>query len=337
MPSLLRRALAAFGGASLCLAQGVSVPYVDNFESPTWPGPEWTRTYTNAAGRILPQTPSTASPAGGLAANFDVSASNTFSTNALTLTVDLSSAPPTALRYYAKETSDETHAEDGLFLASTSAGPFVKVFDHATLNATWQTIVIDLPTVAAQNGLTLGAGFQIRFQQRDNNATPSDGVQIDGVELLLLPNGQSNAANASLRLNDGRNALGLDADAGVGGPFFASGAAGAPFTLQVAGPANRPYALLFGPLGVGNVVLPPFGTLDLGLGGASNLLDVAIVLDGNQPGFFNALANTGPTGVSTLATSVPALPPGVWGAFQALVFVDPVTIKFTAATQFTVL
>jgi hypothetical protein len=336
MPSLLRRALAAFGGASLCLAQGVTVPYVESFESPTWPGTEWALAFSDPVGRIQALTPSPASPVGGLAAHFDTNTNSVFSTNSLTLAVDLTGAPAVSLLYWAKETSDETHPEDGLFLAASAAGPFVKVVDHATLTSSWQSILVDLNSVAAANGLALGAGFQIRFQQRDNFPSNSDGLQIDGVSLAFTPTGQANATDAAMTLNGGRNDLGAPANAGTPGPFFASAAPGAPFNLAVSGPANRPYALLMGPLGPDNVVLP-FGSLDLGLGGASNLFDVVILLDGNQPGFLNQLANTGPTGASTFSTTTPALPPGVWTAFQALVFVDPVTIKFTAATQFAVL
>src|SRR4029078_13289099 len=33
----------------LAPGQGVAVPYVESFESPTWPGPEWTITISNPA------------------------------------------------------------------------------------------------------------------------------------------------------------------------------------------------------------------------------------------------------------------------------------------------
>jgi hypothetical protein len=331
-----RAALAAVATAAICLGQGVSVPFVDQLDAPGFPGAGWTITTTDPVGRIQLVAPSVLSPAGGLAAQFDVSTSNIFSTNALTLGVDLSGGGTFVLKYWAREVADETHVEDGLFLAATPAGPFVKVVDHATLTATWIEISVDLTAAAAANGLALGSNFQVRFQQRDNFPAPSDGLQIDSVRIESVVTGQANAADAGFDVNNGLNGFGQAAGPGVAGPFFASGAPGAALVFEFTGPPNRPYALLAGPLNIGNLSVPPFGSLDIGLLGA-NLSDVVIILDGTQPGYFNALANTGPAGVSTLQLAVPSLPPGVWTAFQALVFVDAVTAKLTAAFEFTVL
>ncbi len=332
-----RAALMVAATAVACLGQGVAVPFVDQLDAPGFPAAGWTITTTDPVGRIMLVAPSVLSPAGGLAAQFDVTTNNIFSTNALTLSIDLSGSATYILKYWARETSDEAHIEDGLFLASAPAGSFVKVVDHQTLTGTWVEIVVDLNAAAASNGLTLGSDFQIRFQQRDNFMAPTDGLQIDSVRVDTVASGQANASNAALDVNNGLNTLGLGAGPGIGGPFFASAAVGAPLIFEITGPPNRPYALLVGPLNVGNLPAPPFGTLDLGLLGPGSIADVAIVLDGTQPGFFNALANTGPNGISVLQLATPALPPGVWTSFHAFVFVDAVTAKLTAAFQFTVL
>lgn len=332
-----RAAFLVAATAVACLGQGVAVPFVDQLDAPGFPAAGWTITTSDPVGRIMLVAPSPLSPAGGLAAQFDVSTNNIFSTNALTLSVDLSGGANYVLKYWARETADEANVEDGLFLAGSPAGTFVKVVDHQTLTGTWVEIVVDLNAAAATNGLALGSNFQIRFQQRDNFGAPTDGLQIDSVRVDAIVAGQANAANAGLDINNGLNSLGLGSSPGTAGPFFASVAVGAPLVFEVTGPPNRPYALLVGALGVNNLVFPGFGSLDLGLLGPGNLSDVAIVLDGTQPGFFNALANTGPNGISVLQLATPSLPPGVWTSFQALVFVDAVSAKLTAAFQLTVL
>jgi hypothetical protein len=326
-------ALLACGTAA---AQGVAIPYSEGFESPSWPGPEWVITLGNPGfGRIAPVTPTPLSPNGGLAANFDVSASSNDSTNQLTIAVNLAAAPAAVLSYWAKETSDETHIEDGLFLNDGVQPAWAKVVDHATLTGNWIRIDVDLAAVAGANGLAVTSAFLIRFSQRDNFPSPSDGLQIDGITILEPPTGQPNSAVAAKDENGGQNALGQTAAIGVPGPFYAGAASGGLLVLSVAGMPNQAYAVAIGPLNANNVFFPGIGSLDLGLMGGGNLSDVQIVLDGMAPGFLNSLARTDPTGASVLTFTLPALPPGPWVAFQAGVFNGP-AFTLTAATLVTV-
>jgi hypothetical protein len=334
------RPLAAILLTSICAiagrGQGVAIPYSESFEGPSWPGPEWTIVLGDPTfGRIqsLPQSPP--SPDGGLAATFDVSVTGIFSTNTLTIAVDLAAAPAALLLYWAKETGDEPHPEDGLFLNDGIAATWPKVVDHANLTSTWTEITVGLAALAAQNGLTVTSDFRIRFSQRDNGPVPIDGLQIDGVRIVVPPDGQSNSAAASLDVNGGLNVLGQGAAAGLAGPFFASCASGSALVFSIQGPPNVPYLVAAGPLNPHNVVFPGVGSLDLGLLGIADLSDVAIVLDGTAPGFLNSLAWTGPGGASVLAFTMPAVPSGPWITFQAAI-VNPPSITLTAAFQVSV-
>ena len=316
-------------------AQGVAIPYSESFESLTWPGPEWTLAMSDPAGRIQAVVPSPISPNGGRAASFDVSTGGPFSTNTLTIAVDLAASPTAVLQYWAKETNDEANPEDGLFLNDGVGPAWVKVVDHATLTASWVQITVNLAAQAGANGLAVTSGFLVRFSQRDNNPVPSDGLQIDGVRFLLPPDGQANSAAGSLDVNGGLNALGQPSTAGNAGPFFAQATPGGPIVFTVAGPPGVPWILAAGPLHTHNALFPGIGSLDVGLLGAGDLSDVAIVLDGTAPGFLNSLADVGPSGSSVLTFTLPALPPGPWLAFQAAVLNLP-SITLTAATQVTV-
>jgi hypothetical protein len=317
-------------------SQGVAIPYAESFEGPVWPGPEWAIAVSNPAfGRIQAVTPSPLSPDGALAANFDVSASPNESINDLTLTVNLAAAPAAVLTYWAKETADETHPEDGLFLNDGIGASWFKAVDHATLTGSWTQVTVNLAAVATGSGLAITPGFKIRFSQRDNFPTPTDGLQIDGVLIAAPPSGQANSANAYLDVNGGQNSLGQTAAIGVPGTFTALAAPGTLLTLTVQGAPNQPYAIAIGPLHANNASFPGLGSLDIGAMGGGNLSDVQIVIDGNAPGFLNALAQTGPTGSSVLTFTIPALPPGPWTAFQAGVFNGPV-FTLTAATGITV-
>jgi hypothetical protein len=333
----MSRAIAVAALALLCIstdarAQVAAIPYNESFESPGWPGPEWTRTYSNPTfGRILPVAPSPISPDGGLAANFDVSASVNLSTNELTLSVDLAAAPGAVLRYWAKETGDETDPQDGLFLNDGVSASWPKVVDHGTLTGSWVEISVDLWTAAAANGLGATSNFKIRFSQRDNYPSPTDGLQIDGVRITapVMGPGQSNSAAAGLDVNGQPGIVGLN------GPFVTTASPGALITFEVQGAAGQPYVLLAGPLNPNNAVFPGIGSLDLGVLGPVNVSDVVILLDGTQPGFLNSLARTDPLGRSTLVFSMPPAASGPWFTFQAAVFNGP-GILLTAATSVTV-
>ncbi|MCA9321501.1 MAG: hypothetical protein KDB53_12230, partial [Planctomycetes bacterium] len=112
--------------------------------------------------------------------------------------------------------------------------------------------------------------------------------------------------------------------------------AGESLAFSFDGPANRPFALLQGPLNRNNDIIPNVGSLDIGMmGNISVYSDLAILLDGVFPvTFLDQLAKVGPSGSQTLSFPVPNLPPGSLGTLQALFWdVPSVTLKLSAATE----
>jgi serine protease AprX len=149
--------------------------------------------------------------------------------------------------------------------------------------------------------------------------------------------GQANSAAASLFVNGGLNLNGEAAFPGIAGPFFATATAGGTLTFTFGGPANADVILAMGPLHRNNVVFPGVGSLDVGLLGPASLADVAILLDGTGDlTLLDQLATTGPLGQSTLAFTVPALPLGIAGTFQAAVVPLALPPLLTAAFQLTI-
>ncbi len=149
--------------------------------------------------------------------------------------------------------------------------------------------------------------------------------------------GQANATASWFDVNGGRDASGRPAYYGLGGPFFAQATAGGTLAFSFGGGVSEPVILMTGPLNAGNAVIPPIGSLDLGLLGLGNLGDVGILLDGlSGTTFFDLFANTGPTGGRTLAFTMPAVPTGLFGSFQVAVVPLGGLPLLTAAFEVTV-
>jgi hypothetical protein len=149
--------------------------------------------------------------------------------------------------------------------------------------------------------------------------------------------GQANSGQASLLVNGGTNVHGQNALPGIAGPFFTSATIGGPLAFTWSGTPNADVILAMGPLHRNNLVFPGVGSLDLGLLGPASLADVAILLDGfSGTSGIDLFATTGPLGSSTLAFTVPAMPSGVVGAFQAAVVAPGSLPVLTAAFQLTI-
>jgi serine protease AprX len=149
--------------------------------------------------------------------------------------------------------------------------------------------------------------------------------------------GQANSAAATLFVNGGTNLNGEPAFAGIPGPFFATATAGGTLAFTFAGAANADVILVLGPLHRNNAVFPGVGSLDVGLLGPGDLSDVAVLLDGTADvTVLDQLASTGPLGQSTLGFTVPVLPLGILGTFQAAVVPLAQPPLLTAAFQLTI-
>lgn len=161
----------------------------EDFESGSL-GPQWTTYSSDARGRIqVTGAYGTDSGSYALLMDRDPSGSNTL--NEATWTVDLSGQTQATLQFAHININDENHGLPSDFTGHYS-GDGVAISDdgvnwHTILNASftsgWQTVKIDLAAEAAAAGMTLGADFQIKFQQYDNFPLTTDGRGYDNIVL----------------------------------------------------------------------------------------------------------------------------------------------------------
>jgi len=149
----------------------------------------WTTSSTGSGQILLDANPTTQAGAGAMW--MDSSVNGVFSLNEAILTVDLTTCSICWLSFYYAETSDEQHSLPATFTGSFN-GDGVSISDDGTnwstiLNAwnstagVWNLAMIDLSVEAVNAGMTLGANFQIKFQQWDNFLRTSDGRGYDEI------------------------------------------------------------------------------------------------------------------------------------------------------------
>ncbi len=150
--------------------------FTDGFEYTTIPSP-WT---VSGVSTYRVQTSTTYKAAGTRGCTFDSSASSTYQTSRLTLTLNATSYGSLSLSYKVRNVGDETDTTDGVFISNTGA-TWTKVDSYPAIGASFTTRVVDLSAAAAAAGFTPGSTFQIRWQEYDNSPLSSDGVAIDDV------------------------------------------------------------------------------------------------------------------------------------------------------------
>ena len=162
---------------------GVSTTlFSDGFESGTF-GPSWARTGTSTW-RV--QTSTTYRAAGTRGCTFDSSASATFATSQLTLTLNAANHAQLSLSYKIRNVGDETHPEDGIYI-SNNGTTWTKVSGFPAIGSTFTTQTINLSASAIAAGYTPGSAFRVRWQQYDNSPLSSDGIAIDDVAVTGRP------------------------------------------------------------------------------------------------------------------------------------------------------
>lgn len=309
-----------------------ALPYAETFSAPL--GPEWVLDPDLPVGRVTTSVPAQPSfGSGGAALLMDAIQPGMPAVNEARLFVDLAASGARTLLYRAREEADDDDAIDGVFLGDGNLE--VQVIAHAVaLSPGWNEVEIDLVAAALAAGIATGPGFRIVFRQLSVGAVPADGIWIDDVRLLPPDGpGQANGPTAFLDVNGGLNANGLPAEIGRKGPFFASGSQ---LALVVAGEPNRAFVLLLGPLAPASASFGPVGILDLGV--APGFGDLVVLMDGaTGTGPLDVLAHTGPGGSTTFVIGLHALPLGVLGSFQALVYdASSDAAHLTAAFELTV-
>lgn len=317
----------------ITVAAAPGIPYTNNFSAAL--GGEWNLSSTGT-GRIRLLTDTPTSPlSGGDALVMDSSVDNSFGINSAELRIDYAATGGGILRYYARETGDEAHSNDGVFISNGVTE--VRVVDHDILSSAWQEITVDLNIEAGNAGMVIDANFYLIFRQEDNYTLGTDGVLIDDIRITPPPVpdvGQANSAFATMDLNSGLNLNLRPATVGEKGPFFA---AGDTLDFSFSGDPGQAFQLYMGPLNRNHYIYPGHGSLDIGLLPGQNYSDIQIVLDGLGLGIFDYLARTDATGSSSFSVGVSALPLGVIGTFQAAMYnVQPSIVELTAAFEFTV-
>ncbi|MCA9320570.1 MAG: PKD domain-containing protein [Planctomycetes bacterium] len=311
-----------------------SLPYTQDFNAGLPTGGEWSFS-SETGGRILATIDGDPSPgSGGNALVMDCTTSGASATNNSVLFLNLASASSVLMTYRWRETLDEDDPEDGVFLSDGTNE--VLAFSHNGGPQTWTTQTIDIAAVAAANGLSLNATFQVIFRQRDNFPLGTDGVLIDDVNVAapVGSGGQANSVGASLIIPGSVDFNGFPVAANGVGPYVFSAVPGTAFNLEVSGDANQAIILLSGPLNIANANFS-IGQLDLGLLGQNNLSDITVSLNGVMPqNFLDLTANTGSTGSLVYNLTLPPFPPGPLASLQAAVYRAGTGLPvFTAATQ----
>ncbi len=172
------------------LAVPATLPFVENFDDGDLPLSF--ETDTNGAGRI--QVTSDFSPLGAQQLTLDSSGQGFDSLNEVILHVDTTGFTDVTLSFEQKEFGDEDNAMSANFIGSENSDGvalsvdgtnWIRLVDLTGANSTssFQTNVVDLSATAAANGLTLGSGVQIKFQQFDNFPLTTDGFAFDNISV----------------------------------------------------------------------------------------------------------------------------------------------------------
>ena len=167
--------------------ESVACGFQDGFESGDL-GHRW-RVVTTADGRAraLPDLPDSGAYSAVLD---DAVPDGTTSIAAMDLAADLAGQTDVTLSFRWTEAGDEEDAADGVFIRQAEGDPWVSAMPFTDVDdLVFQDAALDLDQAAANAGLTLVDGFQVRFQFSDNysfnptNLAGSDGYVIDNVAL----------------------------------------------------------------------------------------------------------------------------------------------------------
>ncbi|HEX2836800.1 MAG TPA: alpha-amylase family glycosyl hydrolase [Phycisphaerales bacterium] len=150
--------------------------FSDGFEYTSIPAP-WA---ANGTSTWRVRTSTTYKAAGTRGCTFDSSASSTYQTSRLTLTVNASNHGQLSLSYKIRNVGDEAHTTDGVYI-SNNGTTWTKVDSFPAVASTFSTRTVNLSSAAAAAGFVPGSTFQIRWQEYDNSPLASDGVAIDDV------------------------------------------------------------------------------------------------------------------------------------------------------------
>ena len=161
----------------------------DDFESGALDS-RWTTASSNALGQIQ-VTGAFGTAAGNFGMLMDVGQDSTDNLNEAIWTADLTGLVNPKLSFYHAEWSDEEDSLPTSFTGSFNGDgvsisddgvTWHRVFDPVTqTTGVWVKQTIDLVTAANNAGISLGANFQVKFQQFDNFTLTTDGRGYDEI------------------------------------------------------------------------------------------------------------------------------------------------------------
>lgn len=143
--------------------------FEDNFDTGSF-GSAWTTEGLNN-GRVRLTT--SYAPRDTYHAVLDSSVKGSYSTTRLKLNLDLSAVSDVKVEYYYKESGDENHSSDGLYIYN---GSWIKAASFNNGPSSWTKYEIDL---SAYQDIQI-----IEWQQYDNYPMSSDGICIDNVKVF---------------------------------------------------------------------------------------------------------------------------------------------------------
>jgi hypothetical protein len=201
-------AAASIGGGGGPTQNYATLPYTTGFESGVLD--EFWTTHSTGDGRLRVLS-SNGPHAGAYHLALDDATSGGYSQNEAWLLLDLSGESQVDLTFWWKDFSDETHAQDGIYISDDDGASFVKVLDlngSSYPNNTWQEFTLDIEQLAAWAGLSLTDTFVIKFQQYDNYPITTDGFAFDDIS-VTASDGPS-VGYATLPYTTGFESGGLD-------------------------------------------------------------------------------------------------------------------------------
>ena len=159
-----------------------SVPYSIGFESGL--DENWTMYESHRYGRSVLNTDH--SPhTGSYHITMDVLNNGYYNTNEAWLHLNLSGESDVILQFWWKDTGDESHISDGIYISDDGGDNFTKIYNLTNGSSTYSKVSIDLSNEIDDAELDHSSTFVVKFQQYDNYTIPTDGIAIDDVQLCV--------------------------------------------------------------------------------------------------------------------------------------------------------
>lgn len=157
-----------------------SLPYSTGFESGL--DENWTMYESHRYGRCVRS--SDHSPhSGSYHITMDVIENNHYNTNEAWLHLNLSGKSNVELEFWWKDTGDESHATDGVYISDDGGDNFTKIYNLTGGSSTYSKVTIDLSDEISNASLSHSSTFIIKFQQYDNYTMTTDGIAIDDINV----------------------------------------------------------------------------------------------------------------------------------------------------------